>query len=167
MSTVVCDASPLIFLAKLGRLNLIRALLGEDVVILRCVVDEVLGPDLIASSERQRLCDFVGGVEVVDFDETTHHSARLSASDASTLTYAVTRRVNWLVADERLLRRIAEHEGIPTMGTLGLLVAASKRGLISPTEALHDLDAAVSRHHLRISAALYREVRGRLTAEAG
>jgi hypothetical protein len=41
MMTVVCDASPLIFLAKLDRLGLICGLLGKDAVVLQCVVDEV------------------------------------------------------------------------------------------------------------------------------
>jgi predicted nucleic acid-binding protein len=41
MTTVVCDASPLIFLAKVDRLGLIREILGERIVVLQCVADEV------------------------------------------------------------------------------------------------------------------------------
>ena len=47
---VVCDASPLIFLAKLDCLDLIPALLGDRIVVLQCVADEVLSPSCDASS---------------------------------------------------------------------------------------------------------------------
>ena len=162
MTTVVCDASPLIFLAKLDRLGLIRSLLDGEVVVLRCIVDEVLGTAGDRHSERQRLRDFLESVRIEDFTETTQQSGRLSASDARVLTYAVNRRADWLVVDERLLRRIAAHEGIATIGTLGLLVAASKRGILTRSQAMADVDTAISSHQLRISTALYREVRMKL-----
>lgn len=162
MTTVVCDASPLIFLAKLDRLEIIRTLLGGDVVVLRCVVDEVLAVAGDENPEQRRLRDFLQSVRIVDFTDTTYQSGRLSVSDGRTLTYAVSHRVAWLVVDERLLRRIAAHEGIATIGTLGLLVAAVRRGLLTRKEAMDDVDTAISSHHLRISIALYREIQREL-----
>jgi hypothetical protein len=45
MKTVLCDASPLIFLAKLDRLALIKDVLGGNICVLRLVVDEVCRSD--------------------------------------------------------------------------------------------------------------------------
>lgn len=160
---VVCDASPLIFLAKLNRLNLILPLLGPDVVVLQCVVDEVLESERAGDIELRRLHVFLKSVRIVDFRETAWSSGRLSASDRQTLTYAVQQRARWLLADERLLRRIATEEGLATIGTLGLIAAAAKNGLITPREALADIDAAVSRHGFRISIALYRRFRAEMS----
>ena len=65
MSVVVCDASPLIILAKLDRLHLITDLLGNDIVVLQCVADEVLG-ERAGTLERQRLDDFLSTAATVD-----------------------------------------------------------------------------------------------------
>ena len=162
MTIVVCDASPLIFLAKLDRLGLISPLLGEDVVVLQCVADEVLGPAGHHNLEQGRLRDFLLTVRIVDFTDSTQRSVSLSESDRRSLAYAVSHRVAWLVADERLLRRIARHEGIATIGTLGLLVAAAKRGLLTRRQAMDDVDAAISSHQFRISIALYQQVQREL-----
>ena len=159
---VVCDASPLIFLAKLNRLDLISPLLGSDVVVLQCVVDEVLESGRAGDMELHRLRVFLQSARIVDFRETARSSGRLSASDRQALTYAVQQRARWLLADERLLRRIATEEGLATIGTLGLIAAAAKNGLISPKEALAEIDAAVSRHGFRISIALYQRFRAEM-----
>jgi predicted nucleic acid-binding protein len=159
---VVCDASPLIFLAKLNRLDLISPLLGPDVVVLQCVVDEVLESGRAGDIELRRLRVFLKSARIVDFRETAWSSGRLSASDRQTLTYAVQQRARWLLADERLLRRIATEEGLATIGTLGLIAAAAKYGLITPKEALADIDAAVSKHGFRISIALYQRFRAEM-----
>jgi predicted nucleic acid-binding protein len=156
---VVCDASPLIFLAKLNRLDLILPLLGPDVVVLQCVAAEVAEPEKAGEIELRRLNAFLKSVRVVDFSESAYPSSRLSASDRQTLTYAVQQRARWLLADERLMRRIATEEGLATIGTLGLLAAAAKNGLVTAKEALADIDSAVSRHGFRISVALYQRFR--------
>ncbi|MCW1922279.1 DUF3368 domain-containing protein [Luteolibacter arcticus] len=154
---VVCDASPLIFLAKLGRLELIRLLPTDRVVVLQCVKDEVLG-ERASFRERVALTSFLASVETASFSECGLGSKTLSASDRTTLTYAVKHRADLLLADERLLRRIAKEEGIPTIGTLGLLMLAVEKGALSAVEARADLDRAVASHGFRISAELYREV---------
>jgi len=158
---LICDASPLIFLAKLGRLDLIRLLLADRVVVLRCVAEEVLG-DRASFGERVALTSFLASVETVDFDESNFGSQTLSASDRSTLTYAVKHRADLLLADERLLRRIAAEEGIATIGTLGLIMLAVEKSVLSPVDARADLDRAVTTHGFRISAELYRQVIGAL-----
>lgn len=162
MITVVCDASPLIFLAKLDRLELIAAVLGGEVVVLQCVVDEVLSPAGEFHAEQQRLREFLEGVQVVACTATIHRSDRLSVSDTRTLSYAMRHCADWLVADERLLRRIAAHEGIATIGTLGLLVSAARQGLLTHLEAMNAVDEAISFHHLRMSITLYREIQSEL-----
>lgn len=62
------------------------------------------------------------------------------------------------------MRRIADEQGLVTIGTLGLLTAAVKHGHFSATDAARDIDLAVSHHHLRISVALYQRFRQELGA---
>ena len=154
---VVCDASPLIILAKLDRLHLITDLLGNDIVVLQCVADEVLG-ERAGTLERQRLNDFLSTVATVTaFEETDLESNALSASDRYTLTYSIRNAVDWLMVDERLIRRVATEHGIAVMGVLGLIVGAAKRGILTHAEAESALREAVGVHGLRISVALYRK----------
>ena len=156
---VVCDASPLIFLAKLNRLDLILRLLGPEVVVLKCVVAEVKGGGTAGEIEQKRLDGLLQAVRVVAFAESSHAAGRLSFSDRQTLSYAIRQRADWLLTDERLLRRVAREEGLATIGTLGLLVAAVKRGHLSASDALRDLDSAVGKHRMRVSIALYPHFR--------
>ena len=159
---VVCDASPLIFLAKLNRLDLILPLLGPEVVVLQCVATEVTESGKAGEIELRRLNGFLKSVRIVEFNESAYSPGRLSASDRQTLTYAVQQRADWLLADERLMRRIATEEGLATIGTLGLLAAAAKNGLVTTKEALADIEAAVSSHGFRISVALYQRFRAEM-----
>ena len=158
MKVVLCDASPLIILAKLDRLHLIGDLLGKDIVVLQCVVDEVLG-ERASTLERQRLDKFVGtAATVTAFAESDIESKSLSASDRFTLTYSVRNTVDWLVADERLMRRVGSEQGIAVMGVLGLIVGAAKRRILTNAEAESALRDAVGLHGLRISVILYQRV---------
>ena len=111
MKVVVCDASPLVFLAKLDRLSLIPSVLGGSVFVLKCIADEVLS-DSAGPQERARLDEFLERVQIVDFEVSRPPSRSLSRSDQAVLVWAIDNRADWLVADERMLRRIAVAEGI-------------------------------------------------------
>lgn len=157
MKTVLCDASPLIFLSKLNYLQLIGQLLGNKIHVLQCVADEVLlnCPDAV---EKSRLSKFIDTVQLIDFKVTQSISTALSLSDQSSLTWAVQNKVDILLADERLLRKIAAEEGIRAIGFLGLLVSAAKSGHMTAAQVRQAVDDAVGKHHCRISIKLYQRV---------
>ncbi len=155
---VVSDASPLIILAKLDRLHLLGCLFDAEITVLRCVVDEVLG-ERAGILERQRLdAFFESDARIVEFSGSDLGSKALSASDQSTLTYCAQNNADWLVADERLLRRIAKGKGIAVIGTLGLLLEAVRSDVLTKVEAKREVQKAVGEHGLRISVSLYQRV---------
>lgn len=96
MRTIVCDTSPLIFLAKLDHLNLIPRLLGERIFILQCVMDE-LQSGKAGLIESERLSFFLKTVEVVNFEIKEIQPSALSRSDQSTLRWAIDNDVDWLL----------------------------------------------------------------------
>jgi predicted nucleic acid-binding protein len=157
MKIVVCDASPLVFLAKLDRLSLISSVLGGNVFVLKCVAGEVLS-DRAGPQEQARLEEFLEQVQIVDFEVSRPASRSLSRSDQSVLVWAIENRADWLVADERMLRRIAIAERIKVVGFLGLLIAAAQRGILSRPQARLAIDDAVSKHGCRISVDLYQRL---------
>ena len=154
---VVCDASPLIMLAKLNRLSVLSALLGDDIVVLDCVVRELLS-DRAGPVEMERLQTFLKGTQTPFFQGRVVTSQALSGSDQSSLAWAIEHHATWLVADDRLLRRIAKEHGIAVVGFCGLLAQSARIGILAPHEVQKDIDEAITRHGLRISVRLYREI---------
>ena len=154
---VVCDASPLIFLAQTNRLAIVPALLGDDLVVLDCVVKELLH-ERAGPVETDRLRAFLAGTIQPAWQGGIEPSLALSASDQSSLGWAIEHNAVWLVTDERLLRRVARDHGIAVLGFCGLLVQAGQSGLLSPDEVRADLDQAINQHGFRISVRLYREI---------
>ena len=157
MVTVLCDASPLIFLSKINRLDLIENVLGKKIKVLRCVAEEVLS-EKAPPLEAQRLGVFFESAEVIDFVVTESKSTALSQSDQSTLQWAITNQPDWLLVDERLLRNIARAEGLQVMGVLGLLASAVKNGSLSKQDAIADIRSLVNEGGFRISLQLYQRV---------
>ncbi len=154
---VVCDASPLIFLAKTNRLAIVPALLGKDIVVLDCVVKELLH-ERAGRVETDRLRAFLAGTTQQVWQGEAEPSLALSASDQSSLGWAIEHSAAWLVTDERLLRRVARDHGIAVVGYCGLLVQAAHSGLLSPDQVRADLDQAINQDGFRISVRLYREI---------
>lgn len=162
-AVVVCDASPLIFLAKLGRLDLITTILDGNPFVLRCVVDKVL-PEELPPAERTRLEGFFQSCQVVDFIAKDSPSTVLSLSDRSTLAWCAEHRPRWLVADECLLRRCVQDMGVRVIGFLGILVGAHRCRVLTAGEARALVESAVREHGCRISTALYAHVVSELGA---
>ena len=128
---VLSDASPLIALALIDRLNLLHSLFGE-VLITEVVKGEVLvggdkpGETAIEANWIRVIADQWPEPQFPDLDE----------GEASTLRAAVHIGVPCLVLiDERAGRATARELGIPLSGTLGLIVQARKRGFIPSARA--------------------------------
>lgn len=158
---VVCDASPLIFLAKLNQLALIERVTRRSPVVLRCVVDEVLSKRAMPL-EAERLREWLSTVRVVDYTGSLFPTDALSRSDQSSLAWSVENHAEWLLADERLLRRFAREQGIQAIGFCGLLLQAAIMGALSTREARAAIDTAIREHGFRISIELYQDIVKRL-----
>ena len=158
---IVCDASPLIFLAKLNELDLIELALGARPIVHSCVVREVLS-ERAAPVETERLQTWLRTVEVVDDAGTLIESQALSLSDRTSLAWALEHGADWFLVDERLLRRFAKERGIRVIGFCGLLLRAGEQGLFKKTEVQKLLDTSIREHGFRISIQLYQHIRNRL-----
>ena len=132
------DASPLIVLAKVGRIDL----LGPAVVVPRAVADEVLaGPEddpARALVEAGRF-DLRPDVAV----PTIIQEWGLGAGESAVLTLAAEWPGATAVLDDTQGRRCARAVGVPVIGTLGLVVRAARTGSVTAASPiLHDLRSA-------------------------
>jgi predicted nucleic acid-binding protein len=112
--------------------------------------------------EAERLTEWLSTVEVVDYTGSLFPTEALSRSDQSSLAWSVENHAQWLLADERLLRRFAQERGIQVIGFCGILLQAVSRGEITAREARALIDSAIREHDFRISVELYQHIVGRL-----
>ena len=154
---VICDASPLIFLAEVGALDLIAQVVPGHQVVLGSVAREVLS-ERAGPVEVERLRRWMQSVEVIEYEGSLFPSSALSRNDRSTLAWGVNCHADWLIADERLLRRFARDHGVNVIGFCGILAKAVERSFLEFREAQGLLDTAVDLHGLQISVALYRRI---------
>jgi len=158
---VVCDASPLIFLAKVDQLQLLATIPGGDCIVVESVAQELVS-EQAGPVEKSRLEAWLSGAQIVSSPGRIVESQALSTSDHASLTWAVEHHAAWVVADDRLLRRFARDHGIATIGFCGILIQAAALGLLTAARARHLLDEAISQHGLRISLPVYQAALGRL-----
>lgn len=126
---VIADAGPLIALGRIGRLDLLRPILGDvlapEAVLAECLV-EPLRPgalaivDAVARGRLHRTPD--PGPEEPPF-------AVLGAGESAAIRLARALAVPVLI-DDRAGRSVARNLGVAVIGTGGFILAAKQRGLI-------------------------------------
>ncbi len=150
---LVVNASPLILLARIERLDLLTAV-GNSVEIPAAVMQEVS-----AGSERDGAGPRVQttpGLDVVPDIEVpkTIDAWDLGLGESQVIARALADRRE-AVVDDRAARRCAESLGLQVVGTVGIIASARKAGIISAARPLLD---ALLEQGLRLSPILLRAV---------
>ena len=151
---VVADASPLILLAKLGRLPLLTAL-AEQVWVPSTVWREVVARGENRPEIAQIVATFSGSVRDADPELQAAFELQVDAGEAAALALAAKNRHALLLIDDRRGRRVATASGLRHLGTLGLLLRAKRHGLIAAVAL--EL-AALRQHGLFVDERLVEEV---------
>ena len=129
---VVSDSSPLIALARIGRLRLLNSLY-ERILIPAEVHQEVTvaGRDLPGGRE-VRLADWIQVVRRRSPGEQSLEQAceGLGGGERGCILLAKERAADVVLLDEWKARRIARIAGLSVVGCLGVLEAAARKGLV-------------------------------------
>lgn len=155
----VVNASPVIALAKVGHLDLLDAD-APCIVLPQSVADEIRhGPD--GDPARQALDNGWGGNPVTAAPDPLIVEWGLGAGETAVLSIA--RRKHALaVIDDGAARAAARAIGIPSIGTLGIVLRARRADRIpSAVDLLRDLRRA----GLRLGDKVIREALARTTDE--
>ena len=157
-SLIVSDASPLIHLAAINKLELVPKLVGS-VVLPPAVFDEITAQ----GSEKPgamgvREAAWVEVIACRDTELLARFMAELDAGEAEALTLAVELKADAVLMDERLGRSVASRENIKTIGLLGLLIEAKTGGLIQLVTPEMD---ALRRSGFYIANSIYHQIRSR------
>jgi uncharacterized protein len=151
VTDVVSNTSPLSYLHKLRRLEVLRDLFGT-VIVPAAVVAELSG-----GRERGHDLPDPESLAWVTVAPAQPISLRLSnignldPGESAVLERALSSPSPLAILDERIARRAAKILGIPCVGTIGILVEAKKRDLLP---AVAPLFAELERLRFRFSPLL-------------
>ena len=152
---VVSDTSPILNLARIGRLELLASLY-KQVLIPPAVFGE-----LAVSRDALPVMDLASVSWIVletprNQDRVQELREVLDAGEAEAIVLAVERQAELLLVDERRGRRMAEALGLRITGLLGVLAHAKRAGLITSIKPV--LDELIQNAKFWIGPDLYREV---------
>ena len=150
---LVTNASPLIFLAKVELLPILRS----------CFL-QVLAPPAVVAETRLDLPDFI---ECPSLSETGHAFVRgaignLHRGELEAMVLAREQGIDLVATDDKAARNRATQLGLRPIGTLGLIVLAERLGHLDASTAARNIDDLVDIHGLDLSPQIRRQIRGRL-----
>lgn len=152
---VVCDASTLIALARIGQLDILRQA-GAQVVIPMAVYEEVVvkGAGKPGSNEI-RQASWVETREVSDRAVVVQFCAVLGAGESEAIALAKESNADLIILDDEDARGMASEQGLDVVGLLAFLVLAKEEGIILQVRPLLD---ALRGQGFFISDALYQQI---------
>jgi predicted nucleic acid-binding protein len=151
---VVADTSPLNYLIQIQCEHILPAMY-TSVFVPTAVVEELDHPRTV-SAVRAWLAQVPSWLVVRDVaSEVDPALTRLDPGERQAIQLARQEHADLLLMDEKLGVRIAREQGLAVTGTLGVLVQATRRGLIDIERALTDIQAT----DFRCSARVVEEAR--------
>ena len=152
---VVADATPLIALAKINKLDILADLF-DRVILPQSVYDEVVtqAADKAGSADIKK-ADFFDIRSASDQSKVRYLLATLDAGESEALVLAEELAADLVLLDEKKARGIAEKIGLHYTGTIGLLLAAKKKGRVKSLRPLLDELRAKS---FRLGETLYLQI---------
>lgn len=150
---VVSNSSPLINLARIGKLTLLRELFGvlivPDAVWQEVVVEGAGQP----GADEVRSAEWIQRQAVMNTQLVQALQQDLDAGEAEAIALSLELGADLLLMDENLGRQTARHLGLRYIGLIGALVMAKRRGLISAVKPHLDMLRDIA--GFRVDAALY------------
>lgn len=135
---VVADSSPLIALARIGRLELLRSVLGS-VLLPAAVWTELVQMGIgRPGAGAVMTADWIGRREIVDVGLATLLRRDLGTGESEAIVLAREVGADLLLMDERMGRAAATRLGLRVTGLVGVLIEARARGLLPDAATVID-----------------------------
>lgn len=153
---VVSDASPLINLARISELSLLRKLYGA------LIIPQAVWQEVVVSGAGQPGAETIEAASWIEARSVRNeHLVRalrqdLDAGEAEAIALALEVEADLLIMDERAGRETARHLDVRVLGLIGVLTEAKRSGLIDAVKSR--LDALRDLAGFRVSQPLYARV---------
>ena len=156
---VVSNTTPISELFKIGRLDLLRLVYGH------LLIPEVVAHELRGAQTWPGLTRVVDQIPWISVCPLVHTDApqrlrvrypTIHEGEAATMVLAREIGANRILLDDKRARQAAHSEGLPLIGTVGIVLLACRLQRISAVEGQHILDRLYT-GTAYISERLYRE----------
>lgn len=147
---VVSNSSPLIFLAKIDKLDLLK---NHKISIPKQVYEEVIKGGELGREDAHKIEQLVEkNIVKVEETETSKELEKqnIGKGEKAAISLAINKKINLVLLDERKARRIAKFYKLKARGTLGILSEAYKNKKINSKE-FKDLIQKLIKEGYRIS----------------
>ena len=139
MTLLIADAGPLIALARIERLELLKEMYGSVIMPPKVYAEFEIGSDR-PGAQRLNSAILEGWLQVVQIDQTLLPviSASVDEGEAEAITLAIARNPEHpqLLIDDRRGRLVAKHHNLRVIGTAGIILAARKCGLLQQVKPI-------------------------------
>lgn len=152
---VVSNSTPLISLAQIDRLDLLKEMFGKVYIPQGVYEEVVVEGEGKAGAKKVSEASWIQVVQAQDELSIGVLSDELDKGESETIVLAKELEADWALMDERLARRKLDALGINKIGTLGILLKAKEAGMIEAVRP--EVDRLVTRG-FRLSENVYREV---------
>ncbi|MCK4458748.1 MAG: DUF3368 domain-containing protein [Methanosarcinales archaeon] len=136
MPKVVCNSSPLIHLAKIGKLELLKDYFTEisipEAVYRECVID---GKDR-EDAKRIENAAWIRVVDIKNIDLKKALDTVLDEGESEAIVLALQESADLILLDDYEARELARTYGLKITGTIGLLIKAKYEGDISSIDEM-------------------------------
>ena len=132
MQKIIVNSTPLIVLGNIGYLWILKEMYGK-IIIPRAVYDEVtvhndVAGNLLKSERWIKVDDSVVGAD------RKMYRARLHAGEVEVMILAQEQAADMVIIDDNEAKKTAKYLGLNVTGTLGVLMTARKKDMISSLE---------------------------------
>ena len=139
MRKVIVNSTPIIGLANIGKLDLLRLVYGQ-ITIPQAVYDELISPAV----KRQVLqnLEWIHVDQIKDASQKKMYRAKLHAGEVEVMILAQEQNADLVLLDDNAAKKTAKFLGLTVTGTLGLLLRAKREGYIEAVVPVMDALAA-------------------------
>lgn len=149
---LIADSSALIALSICESLELLEPLFGE-VQVPKAVLDEV---SISQKQQAVQLAEFLKDkVKTVETGRFVYLDAYADAGETEAMILYKQVNADWLLIDDKRGRKVAQINNIKIIGSMGVLLAAKKKGLITAIKPKLDL---LAQSNIYFSPALYQSI---------
>ena len=128
MRKVIVNTTPIIALAGIGKLDLLKSLYGK-IHIPEAVYNEVKGEP--ESTILQENLDWICVSSIRDDSQKKMYRAKLHAGEVEVMIMAQEQDADLVIMDDNAARKTARYLGLTVTGTIGVIVRAKKEHLIA------------------------------------
>lgn len=157
MRKVIVNSTPIISLADIGQLDLLRQVY-DQITIPQAVYNEIITPSVKGQVDENS--DWIIVEQIMDTSQKRMYRAKLHAGEVEVMILAQEKNADLVILDDNAAKKTAKYLGLNVTGTLGVLLRAKREGYI---EAISPLMDALTRDHFFID----EKVRGMVLKQAG